>query len=243
MRSNLMGPLRVLAMVCLTGLLGACASFPTQEFNKSANASLHTIALAPIGMPDKPSVIILNAVGNSFGLIGGIVEATRAANAANELVGELKTGNLDYRTYLPAQITSALQADGYTVIGVDGARAAGETGKFLTKPPQAAGADATLDIYVSYVGYIAAGATTDYRPAVHIEARLLDAKTQKVLFADQVYYNNFSPNFAKRAITIEPDPKVTFTDRPAMLAAPADVTHGLAGAIDSVAQNLAQQLK
>jgi hypothetical protein len=194
-------------------------------------------------MPDKPSVVILNAVGNSFGLIGGIIEATRAANAANELVGELKTGNLDYTSELPAQITTALQAEGYAVIAVEGTRAAGETGKFLTRPPQPAGADAVLDIYVSYIGYIAAGATTDYRPAVHIEARLIDGKTQKVLFADQVYYNNFSPNFAKQAITIEPDPKVTFNDRAAMLAAPADVTHGLATSIDAVALELARQLK
>ncbi len=230
-------------MIGLTGLLGACTSFPTQEFNKSANASLHTIALAPMGMPDKPSVIILNAVGNSFGLIGGIVEATRAANAANELVGELKTGNLDYKTYLPGQVTGALQAGGYAVVALDGTRPAGETGKFLTKPPQAPGADAVMDIYVSYVGYIAAGATTDYRPAVHIEARMTDAKTQKVLFADQVYYNNYSPNFAKQAITLEPDPKVTFNDRAAMLAAPADVTHGLAASIDAVALELARQLK
>jgi hypothetical protein len=238
-----MGSLGVLALICLTGLLGACASFPTQEFNKSANASLHTIALAPVGMPDKPSVVILNAVGNSFGLIGGIVEATRAANAANELVGELKTGNLDYKTYVPAQITSALQAGGYAVVAVDGARPAGETGKFLTKAPQAPGADAVMDIYVSYIGYIAAGATTDYRPAVHIEARMIDAKTQKVLFADQVYYNNYSPNFAKQAITLEPDPKVTFNDRAAMIAAPADVTRGLAAGIDAVALELARQLK
>ena len=243
MRCKLWNTTRALVIVGLTGLTVACSTFPTQEFNKSANADMHAIALAPVGEPDKPAVIILNAVGNSFGLIGGIVEATRAANAANELTGELKTGNLDYKTYLPAHIIEALQAEGFKVTTVDGARAAGEAGKFLTKPPLPTDADATLDIYVSYVGYIAAGATTAYRPAVHIEARLIDRKTQKVLFADQIFYNNFSPNMAKQAISIESDPKVNFQDRAAMLAAPEEVTLGLTAGLDAVALELARQLK
>jgi hypothetical protein len=243
MRRTMDGMARTLAIVCFISLIAACSTFPTQEFNKSANANLHAIAVAPLGIPEKPAVIILNAVGNSFGLIGGIVEATRAANASNELVGELKTGNLDYKTYLPAHIITALQAEGFTIRAVDGARAQGETGKFLSKPPLPPDADATLDIYVSYVGYIAAGATTDYRPAVHIEARLLDRKTQKVLFADQIYYNNFSPNFAKQAISIEPDPAATFKDRAAMLAAPEAVARGLNEGLDAVSQELARQLK
>jgi hypothetical protein len=243
MHQSLNRAARALAIICLTCLVVACSTFPTQEFNKSANADLHAIALAPVGMPQKPSVIILNAVGNNFGLIGGIVEATRAANAANELTGELQIGNLDYRTYLPVHIANALRSEGFEVITADGARPESEGSKFLSRPPLPNGTDATLDVYVTYIGYLAAGATTVYRPAVHIEARLVDKKTQKVLFADQIFYNNYSPGAAKQAISIEPEPRATFQDRAAMLAAPQEVTRGLAAGLDAVALELARQLK
>src|SRR5213082_2001476 len=99
--------------VCATGtLLGTltiagCASFPTKEFNKDASPALHSIAVAPIGLPDAPNIMIINAVGNSFGLVGALVEATRASNASKEAVSELSAGGFEYKTYFPAQIDSA----------------------------------------------------------------------------------------------------------------------------------------
>jgi hypothetical protein len=232
------------ASILLTfAALAGCNSFPTQEYNKAGNTRVHVIALAPVGLPDKPQSLTLNAVGNNFGLIGGIVEATRASNASNELLTELAVGNLEYRDYLPQRIISNLQSAGFDVVALSGTRSSGESSKFLANVPQAPGADAILDIYANYIGYVAAGAKTDYRPAVHIEVRLLDTQTQKVLFADQVYYNNFAPGSAKTAISIEPDPRWAFADRKEMVSNPADVTRGLREAIDAVSLHLVQQLK
>jgi hypothetical protein len=231
------------AVSWLATLTAGCASFPTQEFNRGASQGLHTIAVAPVGLPDEPSVVILNAVGNSFGLVGAIVEASRASNASKEAVTELSAGGFDYRTYLPGQIDAAVKAAGFEVTVLPGTRSGGEAAKFLTTLPAAPGADAVLDVYVSYLGYAAAGAKSPYRPAVHLEARLVDPKTQKVLFADQIYYNNFTPAAAKRAITIEPDPKGVFPDRAAMRAAPAEVTQYLRAAVDAATAELGKQLK
>lgn len=230
-------------MLLLFTVLAGCNSFPTQEYNKAGNSRVHVIALAPVGLPDKPQSMTLNAVGNNFGLIGGIVEATRASNASGELVTELAVGNFEYKDYLPQRVVSNLQSAGFEVVALSGTRSSGESGKFLTNVPQAPGADAVLDIYANYLGYVAAGAKTDYRPAVHIEARLLDTKTQKVLFADQIYYNNFAPGSAKTAITIEPDPKWAFSNRKEMVSNPPDVTRGLREAIDAVSLQLVRQLK
>ena len=96
---------------------------------------------------------------------------------------------------------------------------------------------------MDYVGYAAAGANSPYHPAVHLQARLTDLKTQKVLFADHIFYNNFTPGAAKQAITIEPDPKAVFEDRAAMRAAPVAVSNGLRAALDAAAAELAKQLK
>jgi hypothetical protein len=231
------------AISALAIALSACSSFPTQEFNKDANQKVHVIAVAPIGLPDKPMVTIVNAVGNSFGLIGAAVEATRAANASNEAATELASGGLTYKTQFPAEIESGLKAAGFEVQMLPGSRTGAETSKFLAAEPAPSGADAVLDIYVSYFGYVAASAKSPYRPAIHLEARLLDVKTQKVLFADQIYYNNFTPTAAKKAITIEPDPQAVFADRAAMRAAPTEVTQWMRAATKAVADELAKQLK
>src|SRR5207244_10085262 len=89
--------------------IAGCSSFPTKEFNKDASPALHSIAVAPIGLPDAPNIMIINAVGNSFGLVGALVEATRASNASKEAVSELSAGGFEYKTYFPAQIDSALK--------------------------------------------------------------------------------------------------------------------------------------
>jgi hypothetical protein len=235
--------LRLLAIFSLVTTLAACSSFPTQEFNKEANQSVHVIAVAPIGVPDKPMVMIVNAVGTNFGLIGAAVEATRAANASNEAAKEFASGGLTYKTDLPSEIESGLKAAGFEVQMLPGNRPGSATTKFLTTEPAAPGADAVLDIYVSYYGYVAASAKSPYRPSIHLEARLLDVKAQKVLFADQIYYNNFTPAAAKKAITIEPNPQAVFADRTAMRAAPAEVAKWMRAAQKAAADELARQLK
>lgn len=234
---------RTAALVAALAALAACSTFPTQEYNKDANAAVHVIAIAPIGMPDEPQVTIVNAVGNSFGLIGALVEASRASNASKEAATALQTGNFAYKTYLPVEIDNGLKADGFQTIVLPGTRTGADAQKFLATLPPATGADAVLDIYVTYIGYVAAGATTPYHPAVHIQAQLTDLKTNKVLFADQVFYNNFLPKQAKKAISIEPDPKFAFADRAAMVAAPGDVSKDLREACGAVAAELARQFR
>ena len=99
--SNLQRRLQIAAILSLATILSSCSTFPTQELNKEANQSLRVIAVAPVGMPDKPMVTIVNAVGNSFGLIGAAVEATRASNASNEAVTEFANAGLTYKTRAP----------------------------------------------------------------------------------------------------------------------------------------------
>src|SRR5262249_36771876 len=161
------------------------------ELNKEANHSLHVIAVAPVGMPDKPMVTILNAAGNSFGLIGAAVEATRASNASNEAGTEFASAGLTYKTHFPSVVEQQLKAAGFEVQMLPGTRTGSDAGAFLKTLPVAPAADAILDIYVTYFGFVAASPQLPYRPAIHLQARLLGIKTQEVLFADQISYNNF----------------------------------------------------
>jgi hypothetical protein len=171
------------------------------------------------------------------------VEATRASNASKEATTELAAAGLNYKTYIPAGIESALRDAGFEVMMLPGSRPAADSNKFLSALPPAPGADTLLDIYIDYVGYAAAGAKSPYHPAVHLQAQMTDLKTRKVLFADQIFYNNFVPAAAKQAISIEPDPQAVFADRAAMRAAPNEVAKDLRAALDAVAAELAKQLK
>src|SRR4051794_22714069 len=95
--------LKVSALL-LCVLASACVSFPTQGYNKAAKGNPHAVAIAPIGMPEKPNVQIMAPVGANFGLIGALVEAGRASAAAEEARVVLEKADLNYHTYLAARI-------------------------------------------------------------------------------------------------------------------------------------------
>jgi hypothetical protein len=222
-------------------LISACSTFPTQGYNKAATGNPHSIALAPMGLPEKANVRIMAPVGANFGLIGALVEAGRESTAVEEARVLLEKANLDYQTYLPGQIVKSLQSAGFEAQQLPGARDPKSRFKFMTGVSQEPGADAVLDIYAPFLGFIAAGATTDYRPSVLLDAKLVRASDQKVLFADQIYYNNFQRDGAPKAVSIDPDPNCVFKDRESLQADPQRTAACLQGAMDSAAKELAKQ--
>lgn len=235
------GILRLLAATAALAVLAGCQSFPTQPFNQAAHAHKKSIALAPIGLQDKPNVYIVNSVGMNFGLIGGIVEASRQASAQSAADEFLKQAGFDFQAAVPIQIEQSLQGAGFVVSRLPGPRPQAERMSFLKVVPSETGSELALDVYVSFLGYVAAGATTEYRPAIHLNARLTDGNDGKVLFADQVYYNNFVAQTAKTAITLEPDAKYNFKDLDAMKASPQLVAEGLRSALEAASAELAKQ--
>lgn len=222
-------------------LVSACSTFPTQGYNKAATGNPHSIALAPVGMPEKANVRIMAPVGANFGLIGALVEVGRENTAMDEARATLEKANLDYQTYLPEQIVKSLKTAGFEAQQLPGARDPKSRFKFLNGPTKEPGADAVLDIYAPFLGFIAAGATTDYRPSVLLDAKLIRASDQKVLFADQIYYNNFNRNLAPKAVSIEPDPGCVFKDRDELQANPQRTASCLQNAMDAAAKELAKQ--
>jgi hypothetical protein len=119
-----------------------------------------------------------------------------------------------------------------------GDRPASERMKFLTKCPAAADSEACLDVYVTYVGYMSAGATTDYVPTVHLVARMQRNSDSATLFQDQIQYNAIANT---KAIVVQPSEKYRFKDRDAMKADPKTVVAGIQEAIRAVTTELAKQ--
>ena len=143
--------------------LSACSTMPTTTFDTVAGQHIKKIAIAPIGVAEKADVRIMQPVGANFGLVGALVEEGRAANARAELAKTLSAAGYDYHEDVKQTLLREFSENGFEPILLPGDRASNERLKFLAKLPTDTGSDAILDFVVSYIGFVAAGATTEYR--------------------------------------------------------------------------------
>lgn len=228
--------LRVLGLLTTLCLLAACQGMPTQAYNKAE--AVNAVGLAPPGIPDAPAVRILASVGANFGLIGAVVEESRAAAASKELQDMFAASSYDYKKDIHDSLSLAFAETSLKLTPPSGERPANERMKFLTKCPAATGAEACLDIFLTYVGYMSAGATTDYIPTVHLTARMVRSSDGSTLFQDQIQYNAVQ---GSKAIVVQPSDRFRFKDRDAMKADPKAVVAGIQEAIRAVTSELAKQ--
>ncbi len=220
-------------------LVSGCATYKPVGFNKAASGNLKVVAIAPVGLPEKPAVWIVAPAGSSFGLIGALIDESVAASARARLAKTLDSVQFDARAELRAALNRELATLTFSTReiaagGIDADRTA-----FLKKLPDSGDAQAVLDLYAVNFGYFAAGATTDYRPVLTLAARLSEIATGKVLFEDQISYNTVGP--PGKAITLEPDEKYRFKNQDVLNADPALAVAGLKDAIAKVAIALAKQ--
>lgn len=228
---------RVVGLLAFVALLSACQSMPTTAYNK-AESNVKVLGLAPMGIPKEPSVRILASVGANFGLIGAVVEESRAAAASKELQEIFAQSNYDYRKDVQDSLALAFSEISMPLSVHAGKRPEKEQFKLLTACPKSPDTDACLDVFLSYLGYMSAGATTDYVPTVHLTAKLVRSSDGVTLFQDQVHYNAMA---GTKAIVVQPSEEYRFKDRDAMKADPQRVTAGIQHAVRAAMNELAKQ--
>lgn len=219
-----------------------CKQFPSVPYNKAAPNKPASVALAPIWVPEKPQMLIVGAVGTNFGLIGALVEVGRAASAATDALAAMTAAEFDYATAFRQRVARAFEEAGFAASALEGARASSEQLKFMKTLPAGNGAAAVADVVVTFVGFVAGGATTPYRPTLNIQLRLVEAQGTKVLFAEQIHYNHFNQT-APTAVALEPNADCAFQDVKAIEAEPKRAADCLAGAIDAVGAEITRQLR
>lgn len=228
--------LRAIGLLTFVALLSACQSMPTTAYNK-AESNVKAVSLAPMGIPKEPSVRILASVGSNFGLIGAVVEESRAAAASKELQEIFAQTKYDYHKDLQDSLAVAFSQISLPLSAQDGERPAKEKVKFLSSCRPVPQTDACLDVFLTYFGYMSAGATTDYVPTVHLTAKLVGSDGA-TLFQDQVHYNAL---VGTKAIVVQPSDQYRFKDRDAMKADPQRVTAGIQHAVRAAMDELAKQ--
>lgn len=224
-------------------LLAACASTPEIPFERSAQ--IKTIGVLAPSLPSGPSVVLASSMGQSFGLIGAIVDATMQANRDSQFDGLMKTDHFVFGDTFKDSLSAQLKGEGYTVMDMPAER---KSGDYMEKYPSADGSvDAYLDIVVVSYGYIASGigGDTPYRPFVVAKCRLLRASDSSVLMQDAVVYNRvlgqYQPN--DKVVTIPPDPKFAFSNFDSLVAYPKDAANDLGVAANETSKAVGTLLK
>jgi hypothetical protein len=237
---------RTLAMaavlvVALTGCAGNAVK--PQAFNREAHTNLKTITV--LEMPKvEPSVLMMNHPGSNFGLIGGLIAAADMSSMEGKLQATAKQAGFEPIPYFKERLTAEMLRKGYTVQWPNPLVETEKTERapFRKTYQSLQNADAQMDINMSFIGYVAAGAGKDapYRPVVSLAARLVSADGKEYFYSDHFAYNNVFN--IQDAVVIEPAPQYVYPKFTDLHNAGTTAVDGLKQALDSVAAELVKQL-
>lgn len=225
------------ALFCL---LAACAAKPSIPYDSGQANSIKTIGLLTPGSPSGPRAVLATTVGQSFGLVGALIDAGMQESRESDLRSVFAGQNFAADDVVIAEVTSSLEARGYTVVNMPITR----TGQELKKDyfGMSSKADAYLDM-TYYYGYISAGiaGSTPYRPFFYTDVRLVKATDSSVLMEDSIFYNPL--NAPKGRVIITPSPDYAFPKFDDVMSNPEKVTEGMNVAIHESADAIGKLLK
>ncbi|MFD2263933.1 hypothetical protein ACFSM5_13610 [Lacibacterium aquatile] len=242
---------RILLLVATSCLLAACTT-PPVPFDASAE-KIQTIGVLPPRISNTASVQLATSVGQSFGLIGALVDAGMQADRDSKFKQIADANNIQVQTIFLTALSDRLQQLGYKTAPIafnrdaqtstQASNAAGT--EFIAVYPKTSdpAVDAYLDLVVLGYGYRAAGIRdeTPYRPMFEAKVRLVDAKTSAVLMQDHLSYNPIIQD--KNIVSIAPDPAYAFTTFDILMANPEKAVTGLKSATEQTASTIANLLK
>lgn len=225
-------------------LLSACATQPEIPFDKSTAGNIKTIGIVTVSMPDQPSVRLASDIGQSFGLVGALIDAGMETSRNSQFWTEIDGAHNPPPALFATDLAAALREHGYDVKTIDVPKR--DSGFLKTYPPAPdAQPDAYLDVTFIGIGYgyMAAGigSSTPYRPFAYVNCRLVRASDQQVLMQDLVFYNPV--NGTNKIVTVAADPAYTFSDFDALHADPKKARDGMDDALHQTAEAIANLLR
>lgn len=234
---------RIAAIAAAGLLLCACASQPEIPFDRTQASNIKTIGLLTPSMPQKPTIWLASDIGQSFGLIGALVDAGIQAHRDDAFWHSIDGAAHPPRAAFLDAITKSLRAQGYQVRVVTVARPDGD---FLKRYPASGNhVDAYLDIAFSGsgYGYVAAGmaSSTPFRPFVYLTCRLVRASDGATLMRDTVLDNSI--NAQKNAVAVSANPAYEFTNFDMLNAHPKRAAAGMDDAFQKTANAIGDLLR
>jgi hypothetical protein len=222
--------------------LAACAGQPEIPYDRAAAPANKTIGLLTPGWPTGPSSFLASNPGQSFGLIGALVNAGIQSGRESDLQLILTNQKINANADFVGNLTANLQAKGFTIVPIE---ADAKRSAYLKKypGPGANNVDSYLDVAVVQYGYLAAGIGSDnpYRPWCVAAVKLVRASDGAVLMQDAVTYNSWID--AKNTIKLSPDPDFAFAKWTDAKEAPEKTAQGVSVAAKKTADTIGDLLK
>ena len=181
---------RTIVAIVVAIVVSGCAALPEIPYDRMGAGEIKRIGLIPPSLPKSASVILASSPGQSFGLVGAIVDATLQARREGHFRMFLEDEHFSTQDVFTGRLKQQIEMQGYTVTTVNAIRSGPN---FVTKFPMDSDVDAFLDVLVTNYGYISAGVGNDtpYRPQFLVQVRLIRAKDSAVLLQDTIVYNPY----------------------------------------------------
>jgi hypothetical protein len=195
-----------------------------------------SIGVAPFTVPE--AVVQVNSVTRNPTALGFLILMAAGQPEAKEI---LTPAGYDYRRGITDGIVSTLNSAGFIAAQLPGARGQINRQGFLKTVPTDAGVDAILDVSVISLGYFATNPSSDYRAGCHLIARLVDPKTNQVLFQKQIIHGSVAPASGRAVVLRTPVPE-RFENSAALRADARRTSAALKMSIDAVVAELGRQL-
>jgi hypothetical protein len=219
--------------------VAGCAA-PEIPFDRSEAGNIHAVGILTPDIPEKPTVRLASDMGQSFGLVGGLIDAAMETKRNDHLWAILLERKFQASDSLSHELVTSLQARGYAAKVVQISRKEG-SGFLKAYPPAAdAGVDAYLDVSAIGIGYgyVAAGIGSEqpYRPFVWLNCKLVRASDSSVLMEDAVMYNPIGAG--GKWVTVSPDPAYAFPDFDNLTAHPDEAAMGVNASMQKTADQI-----
>jgi hypothetical protein len=229
-----------IVIVLVMALMG-CAQVPQKQAYDYAAAS-HVKRVVIVNDPDQEryEATMVAHPGLAFGLIGGAIAGADMHTKGTRLTEALVPGQTRLQQRLGDVLSQALGGAGYeSTLFVLPKNTRDDDMLMISRTKGPAG-DAVLTL--RFTGsYIAAGSTSDYFPNLRLRAILADANSGKVLYRTFLSYGQADP--ATPSVHFASDESYRFSTIDALIADPAKARQGLIAGLETMARQLAADLK
>lgn len=236
-----MRPGKYLLAVAASVVIVGCAGSSYQQYDAKRNP-VHSIALLTIPNPSQYQVVDWGGKASLFGAAGGIATQASARTMSAAFSAAVKTVRFDYSREMQATVIQRLRRAGFVVTPVPASREAPE--KLLSNYDNVptAGADALLDIDARVVGYSSYNITDpELRPHIHVDVRLVSAKSKAVLYSEQILFGYHNPYMS--ATQLPSSKRYYYKTFNAVMANKPQAMQGLKSGMEAIADRIVAQLK
>lgn len=239
MRMTITRLLSLLVLATTVFVTGCATKFERQAFNSEASTHIKKITVSQWNEQEDVPTFIINHPAAGFGLIGAAIVISDRNTKTKKVTEALDPAKTKLTTAFYNQALPGLKSIGYETISIPAKRGdKADTVREATLKDQ--GQDATLMLGID-AAYVAAGATSDYYPAVVLGAELTDTKTKAVLYRESYHYGY--NNGVKEVSHIDAASQCKFKDMDTLTANIEVTRNCLMAGVDVLVKQLIADLK